>query len=362
MATQSDAINALLSVVEGQPVAMAHMGRLLQANGEGERAVNVCLRALQLSPDDAELSVIVSGVLSAHVPKWHFRIVSDHDRNRAYEAALTRTITPGCHVLEIGAGSGLLAMMAARAGAAAVYTCEENPVVAHLARGIIAANGYADRVHVIGRRSTDIDVARDMGRPADLLVSEIYSNNLIGEGALPVLEDAWRRLLIPSARVIPCRGRVVVALAEDAMRSHRRMEVVNGFDLSRFNLAERPSYAINAGDTRLTLRSQPTDLFSFDFQSERAFRPRQTSLPLVTASEDGVVNGVAQWIALDLDAETTCENRPGVCDRSSWAVMFHPLVRPSLASTGATVVVHGRHDRQGLQLWATEPAQAGASR
>ena len=44
----------------------------------------------------------------------------------AYDAALRRAIRPGCRVLEIGTGSGLLAMMAARAGAAQVVTCERN--------------------------------------------------------------------------------------------------------------------------------------------------------------------------------------------------------------------------------------------
>lgn len=62
-------------------------------------------------------------------------------RELAIEAAV-----PGKVVLDIGTGSGLLAMMAARAGAARVIACEMNAAVAETARRIIAANGLADRM------------------------------------------------------------------------------------------------------------------------------------------------------------------------------------------------------------------------
>jgi hypothetical protein len=39
---------------------------------------------------------------------------------------------------------------------------------ARLAREIVEANGYADRVHVIGRHSTDVEAERDLGGRADV--------------------------------------------------------------------------------------------------------------------------------------------------------------------------------------------------
>src|SRR5262245_39237507 len=253
MSDRSQALDALLPLTEGKPRAMAHLARLLQEDGKPERALDLCRRALAASPDDPQLAALVASIVSTTVPSWHFRLVRDAARNNAYAGALRRAIHPGCRVLEIGTGTGLLAMMAARAGAGAVVSCEVNPIVARLAQETIAVNGYADRVRTIARHSTALDAARDLGGRADVLVSEIFSNDAVGEGALPAIEDAWGRLLHPDAIVIPARVRIVVALADDRLRDHRRMGVVNGFDLSYFDRAAKPSYQIGADARRLTL-------------------------------------------------------------------------------------------------------------
>src|SRR5262245_27922181 len=146
MSDRTSKLEALLPLVEGKPLAMAHLARQLQADGQPERALDLCLRAREAAPDDEELAPLVTSILSTNVPSWHFRIVRDEVRNGGYESALARAITPGCRVIEIGTGTGLLAMMAARAGARTVVTCEASPIVARLARDIIEVNGYGDRV------------------------------------------------------------------------------------------------------------------------------------------------------------------------------------------------------------------------
>ena len=87
-------------------------------------------------------------------------MMDDKRRSDSYEAAIRR-IVPGKLVLDIGTGSGLLAMMAARAGTAHVMTCETVATIAERARTIIAKNGLADRITVIAKSSTDLVVGRD---------------------------------------------------------------------------------------------------------------------------------------------------------------------------------------------------------
>ena len=57
----------------------------------------------------------------ASIPRWHFDMVLDQQRNDAFDAAIRRAIElktahgkKEVHVLDMGAGTGLLAMMAAR--------------------------------------------------------------------------------------------------------------------------------------------------------------------------------------------------------------------------------------------------------
>jgi type II protein arginine methyltransferase len=312
-------------------------------------AIDTIQRALALAPEDAALRAAARRVLGRMAPAWHFLIVADRPRNDAYEAALRRIVSPGCKVLEIGAGTGLLSMMAARAGAGEVIACEADPAIAAAAREIVARNGLADRVRIVAKHSSELDLQQDLGGPADVLVSEIVSNNLLGEAVLPTLEDVVPRLLRPGAAVIPARGRVRVALAHDARWARGRMGTVSGFDLSEFNRFARAERDIVVGEARLALRSAAADLFAFDFASGGPYAAAATSLDL--ASFGGPVNGIAQWIALDLDPHTTYENRPSPGTRSCWAAVFHPFDRERDTRGGEMLTMHGRHDRQAPWVW-----------
>jgi type III protein arginine methyltransferase len=148
-------------------------------------------------------------------------MMNDSPRNDAYFAALQNAVTPDTHVLEIGTGSGLLAMMAARLGARQVTTCEVVAEIAETARAIVADNGLAPPVTVIGKKSTKLEIGTDMEERADLLVSEILSSEFLGEGVLGSIEDAKRRLLKPG----PASSRPAAPFSSpcSADRTSRRM-------------------------------------------------------------------------------------------------------------------------------------------
>jgi type II protein arginine methyltransferase len=343
-------LETLLQQVDGKPAAMIALAQLLCNEGDRSLAVKLCTRALELAPNDGEVRTIAMDVLSHNVPRWHFKIVRDVPRNDAYEAALRRAVFPGCKVLEIGTGTGLLAMIAARAGAAEVITCETDSAIAAAAQDVIARNGFADRIRVIAKHSTRLDVEKDLRGPADILVSEIISDNLLREGSLPVVEHASRHLLKPSASILPAQGRVRVALGDHHDWESERMGQVAGFDLTDFNRLMRPSRELDVGTERLTVRSEPADLFAFKYSSGGPFPESSGEVTLI--AESGPINGIVQWIALDMDAEGRYENRPGPGSTSSWSALFHPFERSSHVSPGHRVVVRARHDRYALHIWS----------
>ena len=349
MGTLGDGLAALLPRAEGNPAAMMRLAALMRKDGQSEQALALCRRALALAPDDPALAARGRDFLSKDVPGWHFAIVADAVRNAAYDAALRRAIKPGMKVLEIGTGSGILAMMAARAGAAEVVTSEVNPTIAETARGIIERNGYGDRVRVFCGHSDKLTLA-ELGGRADILVSEIVSNTLLGEDVLPSHEKAMRDFLKPGAQVIPARGRVRVALAEDLRSAKDEMGEVDGFDLSSFNSLRAPVRYINVGHESLVLRSEPDDLFDFDFGAAQFCAP-ETVMRTIRAA-GGRVTGIAQWIALDMDSEARYENRPVTGATSCWAVVFHTLPAPIETMPGQMIRIAGSHDRHSLMIWA----------
>jgi len=116
-------------------------------------------------------------------------MLHDWERNQKYFAALKKTIGEmraagrEVHVLDIGTGTGILSMMALAAGADSVTACEAFLPMANCAEKILAANGAGDKVRLIRKRSTEIQVGDDMPRKANLLVAELLDTELIGEGA-----------------------------------------------------------------------------------------------------------------------------------------------------------------------------------
>jgi protein arginine N-methyltransferase 7 len=131
---------------------------------------------------------------------FHYAMVNDHPRNEFYRQSLKAVVSADTHVLEIGTGSGLLAMIAAQCGAKMVTAVEANHHMAALARRIIAANGLSERVRVINKLSTDL-VAADLAPhgPADVLLSEILGTLMLGESALEYNADARDRECSPRA-------------------------------------------------------------------------------------------------------------------------------------------------------------------
>ncbi len=131
-------------------------------------------------------------------PVEHARMLHDDRRTRDYLAAISAAVRPGDIVLDIGTGSGVLAVAAARAGARRVYAVEASDI-ADVAGRVFAANGVTDTVTLVPGWSREIELPE----PADLLVAEIIGNEPLEEEILETTLDARHRLLKPEARLIP---------------------------------------------------------------------------------------------------------------------------------------------------------------
>nr|WP_319566045.1 methyltransferase domain-containing protein [uncultured Rhodoferax sp.] len=348
MQLQTGLLEQFEPLVRGRPDATVALARQFAAAGDLDTAIALAADVSTSVRADSEAGVLCAELLGREVPAWHFVIVRDKLRNEAYEGALRRAITPGCLVLEIGTGTGILAMMAARAGAR-VVTCEANLAVAATARQIIAANGLADRIAVVGKHSTALDPETDMGERADILVSEIVSNDLLSEGVRPAHADAVARLLKPSGQVIPAAGSVRAALAFDSSAASRRMGIVSGFDLRAFNRLARPCYEIEPGRQQLELRSNPSNVFTFDFGTSEPAGDRRSRLSL--ASSGGIVNGIVQWISLNLDTAGRYENQPKPSVSSCWAALFWPFAESLPTCCGDIIEIGAYCTHNRVRMW-----------
>lgn len=306
-----------IALAPGLLAAHANLAVLLREQDRLSEAA-VCLRqALQLAPEDAQLQRLLRITENRALPAWHFPMLADEVRNDAYRRAIEQRVRPGCRVLDIGTGSGLLAMMAARAGAGSVLACEASPTIAATATQIVADNGMTDRIQVVAKRSTALTAGKDLPEPADVIVSEIVDVGLLGEGVVPSMRHALRELAAPGVVSIPAAARVfaqLVALPE--LRRAHPVGTVSGFDLGAFNRFQAADeyLDIQLAHHRHQPLSRVTEVLAVDFLAPWPHipdaAPQVTTIAFNTI-DDGTAHAVAFWFELELAPGITLCNRPG---------------------------------------------------
>ncbi len=335
-----------IRLMPGNAQIHASLASALQAQKHPGMAVDSYRQALAIDPSLVAAHHGMTALLSTMVPLWHVPMMNDAVRNDAYFQALKAAITPASHVLEIGTGSGLLAMMAAKLGARAVTTCEAEALIAATAERVIADNGLQQRIRVIAKMSGDVTIGGEMAEPADILVSEILSSELLGERVLPSIEDAKRRLLKPGGQLIPAAGSIMIALfGGEEIGSNVIVEESCGFNLRRFNSIVQRKQGITRNDLNIEMLSADVAAFSFDFQND-AFHPGQRKLLRIPVTAAGRCYGIIQWIRLQMDAHTVFENHPGVkAAASGWQHLAYIFPEPVELKAGQIAVVSAVHNR-----------------
>jgi precorrin-6B methylase 2 len=268
-------------------------------------------------------------------PIEHARMLHDEHRTRDFIAALTAAVRPGDVVLDIGTGSGVLAVAVARAGAGRVYAVEASDIAA-VAGLVFEANGVKDRVTLVPGWSRQIELPER----ADLLVAEVIGNEPLEEEILETTLDARRRLLKPGARLVPhalellarplllpeaeVRQRVFGRTAVEHWRHLYGMDFQPLLDVA----AKSPVYSVAEGEVVATwLPAGPpvalasVDLRTFEEASVRA------SADLVV-DPPGPVNAVAVTFRAHLHPGITHTLDPWTWPSSSWATSVWMLPEP----------------------------------
>lgn len=154
----------------------------------------------------------------------HLRMLNDRARTTGFAEAIRQTVTADDIVLDIGTGSGVLAVTAAMAGAKHVYAVEKTGFT-EVAETICKQNGVWDKITLLKGHSTDIVLPQK----ATVLVSEIIGNDPFDEDIIRTFNDAKTRLLCEGARIIP-QSITVFAIAAECNRN-----VYNNNNLSEEN-------------------------------------------------------------------------------------------------------------------------------
>jgi hypothetical protein len=331
----SDEVAPFISVViekEDLPLRLAKASGIFHGKNKKKDARILAKAAHALAPDDYKIRVMTDWLNRHEAPLWHFGIIHDQERNKAYEKALNHFVKPGMIVFEIGTGTGILAMLAVRAGAEHVYTCERRADVAEAAKAIIERNGMSDRITVIAKDAYALQLGEEIPERADLFVAEIVDNGLLTEFVLPLTELARRKFLKPEAILLPWRvsARGYLVSGQGQAESFRMSEVM-GFDLTPFNRFTPVEISAGKGGGREVYPlSEAVELIAFDLRENA---PQEDEVPTsLRVTRSGTAEALMRWLHLDFGGGIVFENAPP--QRSSWFPHLHILPEPVKVSSG----------------------------
>jgi type I protein arginine methyltransferase len=126
----------------------------------------------------------------------HETMLRDTARTQAYADALmaNSSLLKGKVVLDVGCGTGILSMLAARAGAKKVIGVDMSSIL-RSSQKVIERNGFGDRIELVRGRIEEIVLPLEEGELVDVIVSEWMGYGLYFENMLPAVMFARDKYL-----------------------------------------------------------------------------------------------------------------------------------------------------------------------
>ncbi|KAJ3735931.1 S-adenosyl-L-methionine-dependent methyltransferase [Lentinula guzmanii] len=164
----------------------------------------------------------------------HAVMIQDKVRTSTYARFIlsTPSVFEDAIVLDVGCGTGILSLFAARAGAKKVFAVDASNI-ATKAEKIVKANNLDNVITVIRGKVEDIQLPE--GTKVDVIISEWMGYALLYESMLDSVLVARDRFLKPNGIMAPCQTRMMLGLCDASEIVKERILFWNdiyGYDMS----------------------------------------------------------------------------------------------------------------------------------
>ncbi|KAJ1720404.1 hypothetical protein LPJ53_004955 [Coemansia erecta] len=163
----------------------------------------------------------------------HMQMLQDRVRTEGYRDFMYNSadVLRGKVILDVGCGTGILSMFAARAGAARVIAVDNSDII-EKARANVIENGLDGVITLVRGRIEDLELPVDH---VDVIVSEWMGYFLLFEAMLDSVLVARDRFLAPGGLLAPSASYVYLTAISDAVYMRERVNYwddVYGFRMS----------------------------------------------------------------------------------------------------------------------------------
>ena len=270
----------------------------------------------------------------------HYGYLADKIKVERYQSAVDQTISPNHVVLDLGCGTGLLGLMALRAGARKVYFVEEGAII-EAARRTITDAGFADRAEFLQINSYQLAVPERV----DVVICDHVGYFGFDYGILGLLADAKQRFLKPEGVLIPAHIELKLAPVESETCRKLVSEWHDGSVPDEYSWMGTSAANSKHGVVleRDDLLSEASTLATLDLGDD--VPPFFSWTVEFSCARDGVLDGVAGWFDCCLLGDTAMSNSPTSVRPLDRPQAYLPLERSAPVRAGDLVkaTIMARH-------------------
>ena len=250
----------------------------------------------------------------------HLQYLSDRVRLERFRHAISKAVTEGDIVVDLGCGTGILGLYSLQAGASHVIAVDSGPII-EVARETFQRAGLAGSLEFHNECSYRLNLPVR----ADLVICDHVGYFGFDYGIIDLLTDARKRFLKPAGAVLPARIRLMLG----AVQSVNACRKVSGWHtesiprefhwLSAYRVNAKHAIALSADD----LLGRPCELGTIDLKVDNPeFFCWTTEL---TVQKQGILQGIGGWFECELAGDVWMTNSPVSADAIDRAQAFFPI-------------------------------------
>jgi len=264
-----------------------------------------------------------------------FCLTNTGTRLTQYERAIAAVVRQGDVVVDLGTGSGLLAVLACRAGARRVYAIEASDAV-QIGTLITSTTEFAERIEFVHATSQKVALSEQV----DVIVGDIHDTFGFQPGGLASIMDVRDRLLKPGGTLIPQATELMIAPLEAAALYAREIDVWNGCVHGVGLSSIRPFAVSHVHPGRFDsdqLLSPAAAIGTLDLA--RATSLHFSGSAVTTIHRDGIAHGLCGCFVTTLAGDIRMGNVPGDSSTTNFAQAFFPFDQPVSVAAGDEVSI-----------------------
>jgi protein arginine N-methyltransferase 1 len=268
----------------------------------------------------------------------HLEMLKDQQRTSSYRDAIymNKHMFKGKVVLDVGCGTGILAMFAAKAGARKVVGIDCSSVAVQ-ARENVRLNGFEGVIEIKQGKVEELELEEKV----DIIISEWMGYFLLYESMLNTVLYARDKWGAPGVKLLPDRANMYVCGISDEQYVHEKFDVwdnVEGLDFSYFRRLSLIEPLIDTVEkTQIVTAISP--LFSFDINTVTVEQLNFDSAFRMVAERNGVVHALSVHFDTPFTAghEVVVLNTSPLFPPTHWRQTVMYLVNPIKVKKGEVI-------------------------